>query len=437
MTNTELFTLFRNMTIFLATIMLIKYFIFLVLASYFPYRVKRRELKLLKQEFKQHGAISPYKPKVSVIIPAWNEEIGVLKTVRSVLKNDYVLSEIIIVNDGSTDQTKERVNTFIDEYNKYLASTEARRPAHPIRIYSVPNGGKGKALNHGIREARGEIILTIDADSVLAPNAITNLVKYFRDKRVSAVVGQVRIGNTNGRIIGRMQQLEYLFGFYFKRAHCVLGAEYIYGGACAAFRKNATFDYFGHFDEVNKTEDIEMSMRTKFHGLKSCYAEDVICYTEGASNYFGLINQRLRWKKGRFETFLVYRRMFFSFDRHHNKPLSWFILPYALFSELQLLLEPIGATLLITYSIISGEYISLALSMLFVGISYFIVSLFNTNMSLRQRIGLIFLWPITWPLFYLLVWIEFQALVRSFHMVMRDDKLEWQRWQREGINTTP
>jgi len=230
-----------------------------------------------------------------------------------------------------------------------------------------------------------------------------------------------------------MQRLEYLFGFYFKRAHCVMGAEYIYGGACAAFRRATTFEYFGYFDEKNKTEDIEMSMRTKYHGMRSIYAEDVICYTEGASNYLALINQRLRWKKGRFDTFLHYRRMFFSLDKKHNKFLGWFILPFALFSELQLILEPIGATLLITYSVLSGEFVSLALSMLFVGISYFTVAVFGERLTLKERAKLLMLWPFTWPLFYVVVWIEFHALIRGFHMVLRGDSLEWQKWQREGI----
>jgi cellulose synthase/poly-beta-1,6-N-acetylglucosamine synthase-like glycosyltransferase len=176
-----------------------------------------------------------------------------------------------------------------------------------------------------------------------------------------------------------------------------------------------------------------MSMRTKYHGLRSIYAEDVICYTEGASSYMGLINQRLRWKKGRFDTFIRYRRMFFSTHKNHNKFLGWFILPLALMSEAQLLLEPIGATLLITYSIISGEYVSLALSMLFVGISYLVVALFGTRLSAWERIRLLLLLPVTWPLFYMMVWIEFHALTRGAHMVLRGDTLEWQSWQREGI----
>ena len=429
MTNVELFTVFRNLTIFLATIMLAKYFIFLVLAAYFPVREERRSRKVLKAEVKRTGTVSPYLPGVSVIVPAWNEEVGIVRTIESVVNNDYPLIELIVVNDGSTDSSAEKVKAFFKQYKKPKGVTMRR-----MRHYYVPNGGKGKALNYGIKHSKGEIILTIDADSALAPDAITKLVEYFRDNSVSAVVGQVRLGNGTGHLISRMQQMEYLFGFYFKRAHCVLGAEYIYGGACAAFRRATTFEYFGLFDEKNKTEDIEMSMRTKFHGLKSLYAEDVVCYTEGATTYMSLLNQRLRWKKGRFDTFIAYRQIFFSWKKHHNKPLSWFILPYALVQELQLILEPIGATLLITYSLISNEYVSLALSMLFIGISYVVVATFSSKMAIKERIKLVCMWPFTWILFYIIVWIEFHAFLRSLHMVMRGDSLEWQQWKREGIS---
>lgn len=426
MTNESLFLFFRNMTIFLATIMVAKYFIFLMLSAFFSISQPWRRLRVLKAEYKKYGEVRSYHPIVSVIIPAWNEEVGVLKTIRSVLANKYPYTEIIVVNDGSTDNSKELIDKFIDKHKKL--NKHAR-----MRQFYIENGGKGRALNYGIKKSRGSIILTIDADSALATDAIPKLVEHFRDPRVAAVVGQVRVGNIKGRLIGRMQQLEYLFGFYFKRAHCVMGAEYIYGGACAAFRRSATFEYFGYFDEANKTEDIEMSMRTKYHGLRSIYAEDVICYTEGAASYVGLINQRLRWKKGRFDTFLHYRQMFFSLKKEHNKFLGWFILPFAMFSEIQLLLEPIGATLLLTYSIISGEYVSLALSMLFVGISYFVVAIFGTRLTFKERVRLLALWPVTWPLFYLVVWIEFHALLRGVHMVLRGDSLEWQKWKREGI----
>lgn len=428
MTNATLFIFFRNVTIVLAGMMLVKYFVFLLLAAFFPAREQWRRLRVYEREIKQFGKVRDYQPGVSVIVPAWNESVGILRTVQSVLDNDYPLIELVIVNDGSTDDSREVVDKFIASYKK-----PDQLEVRTIKQHYITNGGKGRALNYGIKHSRGRIILTIDADSAVAPDAITNLVERFRDPKTDAVVGQVRVANVGGRLIGRIQQLEYLFGFYFKRAHCVLGAEYIYGGACAAFRRSSTFDRFGLFDEKNKTEDIEMSMRTKYHGMRSVYAEDVLCYTEGANTYMGLISQRLRWKKGRFDTFIEYRQMFFSWKRHHNKPMSWFILPYAMFSELQLLLEPIGATLLITYSVIANDYVSLALSMLFVGISYVIVAIFGKKLPMRQRFGLIALWPFTWLLFYIVVWIEFHALLRSAHMVLRGDTLEWQQWKREGI----
>jgi biofilm PGA synthesis N-glycosyltransferase PgaC len=430
-TNGALFVLLRNMTIFFAAVMLVKYFVLLMLAAYHPVSVQIRRRRTYKQEIRDYGCVRPYNPKISIIIPAWNEAKGIIKSINSILANHYPEFEVIVVNDGSTDNSQELVNAYID---KYISAHPKYAVHHSLKQRYQQRGGKGKALNSGIEASSGEIILTVDADSALAPDALTKLAEHFRDQNVSAVVGQVRVANVHGRVIGIMQRLEYLFGFYFKRANCVMGSEYIYGGACAAFRRKHTFDFFGLFDEKNRTEDIEMSMRTKHHGLRSVYAEDVVCFTEGASNYLGLLSQRLRWKKGRFDTFLTYRRMFFSWERNHNKLLSWFILPYALLSEAQLLLEPIGATLLITYSIISGEYVSLALSMLFIGISYFIVAIFGASLSWKERIRLIALWPITWPLFYFVVWVEFQALLRGSHMVLRGDDLEWQKWQREGIN---
>ena len=430
MTNQDIFMFFRNLTIVLAGMMLIKYFIFLMLSAVFPVRQELRRLRTFKRELRRTGHIRPYRPGVTVVVPAWNEAVGILRTMASVLESDYPYIELIVVNDGSTDDSQRIVDEFIADFR-----TRPQPAGHArfVKQFYIPNGGKGRALNYGIQRARGKIVLTMDADSAVDPDAISNLVEHFRDPEVDAVVGQVRVSNLRGRIVSRIQQLEYLFGFYFKRAHCVLGAEYIYGGACAAFRKSTTFDKFGLFDEENKTEDIEMSMRTKFHGLRSVYAEDVICYTEGAASYMGLINQRLRWKKGRFDTFIAYRQIFFSWQSRHNKPMSWFILPYALFSELQLLLEPIGITLLVTYSLMASEYVSLALSMLFIGISYIIVAIFGRRLTLKQRLSLVLLWPFTWPLFYVVVWIEFHALLRSAHMVLRGGVLEWQKWQREGI----
>lgn len=418
------FLLLRNITIFFATVMLVKYYLFLLIAPFYNLKEAWRKEKIRRI---QQDAVTPYRPMVSVIVPAWNEEVGIVATVRSILANTYANIEVVIVNDGSTDNSHRVMQQFLRSQELY--------PIHPtakISYFYKENGGKGTALNYGIVRASGEIILTVDADSALDPQAIERMVAYFEDPTIDAAVGNVKVAK-NPTLIGLLQQLEYLFGFYFKRAHSVLNAEYIYGGACAAFRKSKTFEALGLFDETNKTEDIEMSLRTRFNGLHSVYMEDVVCYTEGANSIRGLVNQRLRWKKGRFDTLVRYRRIFFSLDKRHNKPLSWFVLPYTLLSEFQLFFEPLGISLLVTYSILSGDFLSLALGIMFIFITYVVNALFSGE---KLNLGLLPLFIVTWPLFYFLVWIEWLALVKSITMTIRGDEIVWQRWDRQGIAGT-
>ncbi|HSX02203.1 MAG TPA: glycosyltransferase family 2 protein [Candidatus Saccharimonadia bacterium] len=413
------FITLRNWGAFFAAVMLFKYYVFLLVSPFYDVKEARRRRRVAALHL-----TAPYRPLVSVIVPAWNEEVGILRTVRSLLASTYPNIEIVVVNDGSTDRSHAKMQAYLEELS------HANRDHHgKIRYFYKPNGGKGHTLNFGIERSRGQIVVTMDADSVFEPTAIANLVEYFKDPTVDAAVGNVRVA-TNNTLIGRIQRLEYLFGFYYKRAHSVMGAEYIYGGACAAFRRSSTFDRIGLFDAVNKTEDIEMSLRTRYHGLKSVYAEDVVCYTEGASTVRGLINQRLRWKKGRFDTFGKYRRMFFSLDRRHNPALSWFVLPYCLLAEFQLLFEPIGFTLLLAYSFLSGDYISLALGVLFVAITYIVVSIFSHQ---KLQLGVLALFPFTWPLFYFLVWVEYVVLLKSLAMILRGGEIEWQSWERRGV----
>ena len=360
--------------------------------------------------------------KVSVVVPAWNEEVGIIKTIESVIANQYPNTEIIVINDGSNDNTEKRVKEYIEKNKANFL------PGQKIKYYYQENAGKGHALNNGISHASGDIILTIDADSAVSENALQNLVKHFQDPKIHCVVGNVVVAN-NDSVLGFVQHLEYKFGFYFKRAHSVLGAEYIYGGACAAFRSRV-FEEIGLFDTSNKTEDIEMSMRTRLYGFNCEYAEEVICYTEGASSLKGLINQRLRWKKGRFDTFLKYRNLFFSMDKKVNKGLTFFVLPYALLAELQLLFEPIGIALVGVYSIVSGDYVSLALGLFSIFIIYFINAIFNPQPGNWKL--LIYYW-FSWPVFYLLVWVEFLSLLHGVSMVFKGNNVEWQKWDRKGI----
>jgi cellulose synthase/poly-beta-1,6-N-acetylglucosamine synthase-like glycosyltransferase len=410
----------RNLTRIFAALLLIKYTLFLLVAPFHQVKESYRRLKMAKSKI-----FPTYHPLVSVVIPAWNEEVGILSTIKSIMLNSYSSIEVIIVNDGSTDRTEEIVKKYIASHRKYFTST-----GKSIVYSHKRNGGKGAALNHAIEIAKGEIIVTVDADSIADQDMVGNLVTYFGDPGVDAVVGNVKVAGEIG-FINLLQRLEYLFGFYHKRAHSVLGAEYIYGGACAAFRKETVFDTIGYFDTSSITEDIEMSLRTRYHGHGAVYADDAICYTEGAGTVLGLIKQRLRWKKGRFEAFSKYKGMFFSTKMQHNQWLTWFILPFAMLAEVQLLFEPIGLTLLVIYSYITGDYSSLILGMLFVGIMYVVVGLFTER---AKNWWIIPLLPFTWMIFYALVWIEYVALVKSIFASIRSEAVAWQKWQRKGIS---
>ena len=415
----------RGMVTAVASIILIKYFVYLILAPFYPVKKEIEKLSL-KWKIKKGTVPSNFHPQVSVIIPAWNEEVGVLTTINSIIQNTYDKIQIVIVNDGSTDKTDSVIKNFLRKYRS--SPTKGKT----ITYISQSNGGKGSALNTGVRHSKGQIVLTVDADSALQKDAITSLVKYFHDPEIDAVVGNVKIGNNKG-VVGMIQKLEYIFGFYFKRVHALFNAEYIFGGACAAFRKSTTFASIGLFDTHNKTEDIEYSMRTKLYGLKSHYAEDVVVYTEGASDLKGLYKQRLRWKKGRMDTFAKYRKLFFSTNSKHSKFLSWFILPYAILGEIQLMFEPMFFTLIWAYTIITGDYMSIGLSSLFILFTFVAAIIFGDTKVNKLNV---FLFPSFWMLFYVLVLVEFFALIKSLDLIMAGEDVKWQNWARKGIDNT-
>jgi cellulose synthase/poly-beta-1,6-N-acetylglucosamine synthase-like glycosyltransferase len=243
-------------------------------------------------------------PSVSVLIPAWNEEVGIVKTIQSVIATGYPRLQIVVVNDGSTDGTHAKMTGFMADYP--VGENRAAR----IDYVQVPNGGKARALNRALLQAGGEIVVTIDADSVMHAGAITGLVKRFADPAVGTVAGHVVVGNRR-KPIEWMQEMEYLYGFFFKRADSLFNSVYIIGGAAAAYRREL-LQAVGGFDPSIITEDIEMSTRILRCSYKTRYAADAVVYTECPPDIKGLSNQRLRWKYGRILTFIKHRQLFFS-----------------------------------------------------------------------------------------------------------------------------
>lgn len=411
------FPLLRNIIIVFASVLLTKYFVYMILSPWHEV-VAAAKYRTLKPGFE---------PLVSVIIPAWNEEVGLLTTVKSLLASTYRKLEVVVVNDGSTDNSDQLMQEFAQSWKR------SRHRTDPRLVYQYQeNGGKGKALNKAIALSSGEIIISIDADCLVEAEAVENFVKVFQDPKVMAAVGNVKIGNTH-TIIGTIQYLEFLFSFYFKRADSLMNTIYIIGGAAGAFRREI-FEKLGQYNTTNITEDIELSVRIQDAGMKIVYCHDAIIHTEGATTLTGLMKQRLRWKRGRFETFVQFKHLFFSLRKKHNKLLTCAIMPLAIFGEIQLFAELGFLGFLYVYSYMTNDYSSFLSGIIVVGSMFLVQMLFDDKTT--RKLSFIVLAPIGWLLFYVATLVEYQALVKSIWSLIRGQEVKWQRWQRSGVYDT-
>lgn len=401
--------------LFFSFLFLTKYFIYMFLSPWYDTVMAIQRLK-----YKKH--IACYRPKVSVIIPAWNEEVGLIHTVESVLKSSYSNLEIIVVNDGSTDNSDLLMRDFI-------APNDKSENTKKITYHYKENGGKGSALNKGIELSSGEIILTIDADGIIGQDTVKNFITYFANPKVMGAVGNVKVANTDS-VIGVTQCLEFIFSFYFKKADALMGSIYIIGGAAGAFRREV-FDILGPYSEGNITEDIELTVRMQKAGMKIVYASDAIVYTEGASDIKSLMKQRLRWKRGRIDTFIEYKNLFFSTQKKHNKILSWLVMPFAVLGDTQLIFEIPFIIFLYTVAFITHDFTPFIASIGIVSF-IFLVQMFSGDRK-YNKISPYILMPIGWLMFYLITIVEVQALSKSIWGIYHNKEVRWQRWERKGI----
>jgi len=415
------FPFIRFVIISFASILLVKYFIYMVISPwhdvYIAWDTNRRRAMHKNKK---------YLPKVSVLVPARNEEDGIITTIKALLESSYKNMEIIVIDNASTDNTSLNVKKLINSYNESL---DLEQQNIEVIYLKEETPGKGHALNKGIRLAKGEIIISIDADCYVPSDTIQNFVNHFKNPQVMAAVGNVKIGNTNS-LLGVVQYLEFLFSFYFKKCDSILGSIYIIGGAAGAFRKKV-FEEIGDYSVTNITEDIDITFRIQYAGMKIVYAEDAVVYTEGAADLKGLMAQRLRWKRGRIETFLDYQKMFFSPNKAHKKVLSWFILPLAIFGDMQLFMELFFILFVYIYSYLTNDYSSFISGIIVVTSMFMVQILFDRRVKKRARLML--LAPIGWLLFYASSFVEFYALVKTFWSYLRKEKIEWQVWKREGV----
>ena len=258
-------------------------------------------------------------PKVTVIIPAFNEEKSIARTIESITKSNYPKNkfEIIVIDDGSKDRTLE----IAKKYKSKL-----------VKVYTKKNGGKGTALNLAIKKCTGDIIFSMDADTFVAPHSTKEMVRYFKNPDVMSVAPSMLIHKPKGAL-QRIQQAEYLFGLFIRKAFSSVNAIHVTPGAFSAYRKSF-FDKYGAYDEDNITEDLEMSLRIQHKGYAIQYSAESPAYTIAPNKFKPLMIQRRRWYTGLMKNTWKYKGIFGT--KHGDLgifvfPIAWISIFFSVF----------------------------------------------------------------------------------------------------------
>ena len=251
-----------------------------------------------------------FRPLVSVLIPAYNEEDVIVETVRAALDSNYPRFEVIVMDDGSTDATSPR-----------LEETFGSDPR--LRLFRQANQGKSAALNRTLDEATGEIVVTLDADTSIDREAIPKLVRHFADSRVGAVAGNAKVANRN-RWLTRWQALEYITSQNLeKRAFDLLNCITVVPGAIGALRA-AAVRACGGFPSDTLAEDTDLTLALRRGGWHILYDDEAIGRTQAPETPGALVRQRFRWTFGTLQAAWKHRD---TFARRRYGTLGWIALP--------------------------------------------------------------------------------------------------------------
>lgn len=239
-----------------------------------------------------------YKPFVSVVVPAFNEEKVISRTIESLLNSDYENFEIIVVDDGSTDKTFEIASEQFGNHEK-------------VWLYRKENAGKAEALNFGWQRAEGKVIVALDADTIFKPNTISELVKRFADEKIGAVAGNAKVGNRIN-LVTKWQALEYVTSQNFdRRAFSLLNCITVVPGSVGAWRKEI-LEKTGGFSKDTLAEDQDLTIQVRKLGYEIGYTENAIGLTEAPDTLRGLAKQRFRWSYGTLQCLWKHKNALFN-----------------------------------------------------------------------------------------------------------------------------
>ncbi|WP_404802552.1 glycosyltransferase family 2 protein [Bizionia paragorgiae] len=370
----------------------------------------------------KHILSSPISPSITIIAPAYNESLNVVENVRSLLSNHYPNYNVIIVNDGSSDDSLEKLIEAYDlEYVDYTVDEKvktkpfrkgvfkSKNPAfEKLIVVDKENGGKADALNMGLNISDSKYVACIDVDCLLLEDALQKMIKPFleaTDHKVIAAGGVIRIANScvikGGKLIEvnlpknllvQSQILEYLRAFLLGRmAWSRLNGLLVISGAFGIFDKYIALEV-GGYDTNTVGEDMEIIVRMRRHmeekneKYKVAYIPDPLCWTEAPDNYKTLISQRNRWTRGTIETLRKHRKI--AFNKNYGK-FGLISYPYWLiFERLAPIIELVGLLyfgILIAFNLVHWEYavLFIALAYLF-SVLFSLVALFSEELTYNQ-----------------------------------------------------
>jgi cellulose synthase/poly-beta-1,6-N-acetylglucosamine synthase-like glycosyltransferase len=370
---------------------------------------------------------------VTVLIAAYNEEAVIVRTVESVLRTEYPIAEIVVIDDGSKDGTSAVV-------------ADAFRDNPKVRLIQQENGGKSSALNHGIETAIGEILFCIDADTQLDPSAIGRVTRHFANEKVAAVAGNVRVGNANN-VITYWQSLEYTTSQNLdRRAYALLNAITVVPGAIGGWRKSAIVQVGGYLNDT-LAEDMDLTWRLRRAGFRMENEPNAYAYTEAPESFGAFFKQRFRWAYGTLQCLYKHRRSMF-----HYGWFGWLALPslwlfQVVFQSLAPLVDLEVIISIVNYGMAlafgSGENGALALAgetqtisrVLFLYAIFFAAELVSAIIATRldrQRYGLL------WWLFlqrFAYRQIMYGVIYRSLVRALTGGRTGWGKLDRKGTVT--
>ncbi|MGW2821849.1 glycosyltransferase [Streptomyces sp. NPDC001443] len=382
-----------------------RFVLMLLLSALHVRKVRRRDFR---------WGPRPITEPVSVLVPAYNEAKCIENTVRSLMASEHPI-EVLVIDDGSSDGTARIVEAM---------------GLPNVRVIRQLNAGKPAALNRGVANARYDLIVMMDGDTVFEPATVRELVQPFADPKVGAVAGNAKVGNRNS-LIGAWQHIEYVMGFNLdRRMYDVLRCMPTIPGAVGAFRRSA-LERVGGMSEDTLAEDTDITMAIHRDGWKVVYTEKARAWTEAPESVQQLWSQRYRWSYGTMQAIWKHRRA--VVERGPSGRFGRVGLPFvSLFMVLAPLLAPLIDVFLL-YGVVFGPTQKTIVAWLGVLAIQVVCAAYAFRLDRESMVHLISL-PLQQVLYRQIMYV---VLLQSWITALTGGRLRWQKLRRTGVVEAP